>query len=473
MKKRLFLISCLFILCAAFPVVSAEDKAGDKYGSDIILLMDSSGSMKQTDPRNYRKPAARLFVSLLGESDRIGVISFGDSAKVLAPLTQNTKKNRAALFEAINKVTSKEFSTNITDAVKKGFEGLKSSKAKNSIIVLMSDGRLALGSKEKDEAAFAELKKIMPELVKSGIKLYSVAFTEMSDMKLLEDMAKETGGFFRFAKEDKDIHAIFTSLFEKMKSPDAVPLEGDSFAVDENIAEAILVITKQAGTATSLIDPSNRKHTPAQYGKNLQWYESKVFDMITIKAPAPGKWKVKLSTTQGNKVFVITNLSLKSSFDKGFVNRGDKIKIDAWLEKDGGALKEKDVLTQVSFFADIAGSDGKSSRVAMQAEADGRYYAEVIVNNVGEYTAKISAESRTFKREKVLAFKAVATPQQKAMPQPHLPAKKPDSSWKEILIKFGIINAAVVCAFAVIYLARKIAAKAKTKVRNKEGKGKK
>ncbi|MCL4457532.1 MAG: VWA domain-containing protein [Nitrospirae bacterium] len=438
------------------PQQPVEQKQPDKVGFDIVILMDSSGSMKKTDPQSYRKPAARLFISLLGSEDNVGVVSFGDSAKVLAHLTQNTKKNQGRLFNAVNSVTSKEFSTNITDAVKKGVEELKSSN-RNKVLILMSDGKLALGSKEKDDAAFAELSGFLSELAKAGIKLYSIAFTELSDAKLLEDMAKATGGFFRLAKEDKDLHVIFASIFEKIKSPDTVPLEGDSFSIDRDINEAILLISKAPGTSTTLVDPSKKKHGPAKYGKNMQWYESKTFDMITIKEPAEGAWRVKLSTKEGNKVFVITNLSLKSSFDKGFVNKGDSIKIDAWLEKEGGVLAEKAVLDQVSFAAEITTPDGKSAKLGLQDSAkDGRYSAVFTVNSAGEHALKIAAESKTFKREKVIQFKSVEPPPQKAaQPSVKTEAKKKGSSWNDALIKFGIINLSLLVAVGIFLFARK------------------
>lgn len=488
-----FLSSMVFAADNAFPDKKEPRKISEqnpnKEGFDIIVLMDCSGSMKKTDPQSYRKPAARLFISLLGESDRIGIIGFGDSARVLMPLTDNSKKNQERLFSDINKISSKEFSTNITDAVKKGFEELKSSDRKNRILILMSDGKLALGAKEKDDAALAELSKLLPELAKSGIKLYSVAFTEMSDMKLLEDMAKSTGGFSRLAKADKDLHVIFASIFEKIKSPDTIPLEGDTFEIDKDINEAILLISKKPGTSTTVIDPSKGKHTPAKYGKNMQWYESKAFDMITVKEPAQGKWKVKLSTKEGNKVFVITNLSLKSSFDKGFVYKGDLLKIDAWLEREGGTLAEKDFLGQVLFFAEVSTPDGKSMRLDLMddgssggksgddKQGDGRYSAGFEVNNIGEYSIKIVSEGKTFKREKVIQFKAAEPPAQKAdkasdqkSPAKKGGAKKIDSSWKSVLIKFGIINLSLLGVIGIILLARKIIIKSKTKAKKKGNK---
>ena len=84
-----------------------ESSQSEDPGADIIILMDSSGSMKKTDPRNYRKDSARLFISLLGADDKVGIISFGDSAKTLIPLTANSSNNRPAFIKAISRITSK------------------------------------------------------------------------------------------------------------------------------------------------------------------------------------------------------------------------------------------------------------------------------------------------------------------------------------------------------------------------------
>ncbi len=438
---------------------------------DIMLLIDSSGSMRKTDPGDYRKAAAKLFISLMSAGDRAGIVSFGDSAKVLAPLTQTTGANHGKLVGAINKVSSKEYSTHIQDGVKKGLEELGPPGGRTQALLLMSDGKLTLGSKEKEEAAYAELNKTLPGMAKSGIKLYSVAFTEMSDEKLLEDMAKATGGFFKFAKSDKDIHTMFMSIFEKIKAPDEVPLEGNTFTVDKDIHEVILVISKAAGTSTVVVDPASKKFTSTRYAKNMQWFGAKVFDMITIKEPAVGKWKVNLSTQEGNKVFVITNLRLKSSFDKSFVNKGEKFRIDAWLEKEGGLLQEKDVLDQVTFYAEITGPDKKTEKLALQGSGDGRYSAEFTAAGAGEYSGRIVAESKTFKREKTVQFKATEPPAgQKSAPAAAVrkgQARK-GVPWETVLIRFGIINAALLGIAVVVYSTRKISAKRKTKVKKRK-----
>ncbi|MEW5746703.1 MAG: VWA domain-containing protein [Nitrospirota bacterium] len=475
---------------------SAAAETADE-GFDIVLLLDSSGSMRKTDPKNYRTAAARLFISLLGKNDRISIVSFGDSAHRLLPLTQNTPAHRDRLFATLGKVSSKEPTTHIHEGVKQGLAEFGAPSRRDRVMLLMSDGKLTLGSGEKEAAAQQELSALLKEAAKGNIRLYSIAFTEQSDMKLLEDMAKATGGFSKLASSDKDIHVIFSSIFEKMKSPDTVPIEGDAFTIDRDIEEAIVVITKKEGTATTLIDPAGRKNTPARFAQNIQWYESKLFDMITVKAPAAGRWKVSLSAKEGNKVFVITDLRLKSSFDRNYVSKGDRLKVSAWLEKEGAVLAEPGFLEQVSFFVEVAappGADdpagtakdeGKGARLALRKtepgpdqEGGGRadagvYSGEFLIDRAGEYTLKITAEGKTFKREKVFQFKAG----EPAAPQAAAPAAAPaegkkgkagGDAWTPVLVKFGIINFILLLVVVAFYFGGK--AKGAKKAKQKKGK---
>lgn len=475
----------------AAPVGSASIKPSDE-GYDVMLLMDSSGSMKKTDPQNYRKAAAKLLISLLGIKDRVGVLSFGDKVKTLIPLTSDIPKHKKRLFTAVDRISSREFSTHIHSAVKMGYDELKSSERKKKILVLLSDGKLTLGDDEKDKAAVMELKNFLPILTKAGVPIYSVAFSDFSDDKLLQSLARETGGFFRFAKEDKDIHVIFTSIFEKMKSPDSVPLEGEEFTLDKDVREATLVITKKAGTTTFLVSPAKETFTPAKHAKNINWFETGVFDMITISEPRTGRWRVKLSATEGNKVFVITNMSLKSSFDKGFVEKGTDVVVDARLEKDGGMIKEKEVLDKIAFFSDVSSPAGKVSRLGLQDNGtsgdskagDAVYSSHFGVDSLGQYEIKITAEGKTFKREKTFHFSGVGpaeTPKppavepkktevpKSAVPKPEI--NKDEISWEPALVKFGLVNLALILVVLAVLIVRKILMKIRARgPRSKTGK---
>ncbi len=451
---------------SAQPATREAGRYEQSKGADIVLLIDSSGSMRKTDPQNNRKKSAKLFISLLGSDDRVGIVSFGDSAKLLLPLTRNSKENYGRFTSAINKISAREFSTNIYEGVKKGFDELKTSVSSKKVLVLLSDGKLTLGSKEKEAEALSSLSALLPELAKSGITLSTIAFSDQSDAKFLEDLARAGGGFFKLALTDQDIHVIFASMFEKIKSPDEVPFDGDSFSIDKDIKEAIVFISKKAGTTTTLMDPSGKKDTPAKFGRNIQWYETKLFDLITIREPVPGRWKVKLSVKEGNRVFVITNLGLKSSFNTNFVTRNEKVRGDVWLERDGVLLKEKDILDHVSFSADLAGPDGKSSRVELRGSGQpegGVFSFEFAVPLTGDYALTLMAEGKTFKRTKTIQFKAVepepaspATDKDLSGPEANKRPAVPVNAWGPVLIKFGIINAVLLASVGTLLLLNKI-----------------
>jgi len=286
-----------------------------------------------------------------------------------------------------------------------------------------------------------------------------VAFTEESDRVLLERIALETGGFFRYAKTDKDVHGVFAAIFEKIKSPDTVPLEGDSFTIDKDIQEAIVLVTKKPGAAVTLVGPGGSRDTAAQHTPQLEWYQAPVFDMITIKEPAAGLWNVKLGLDEGGRIYVLTNLHLRSSFDKNFVTRGETLTIDVWLEKQNGIVTEQNVLETTIFSATVLGPDGQTTMLPLiRSEPSGelgpavaKFSGKLVVAAAGEYTVNLLAKGKTFAREKAIPFKAVDASllppdheQLRSRPHPVQTQSREEFSWLAVLFRFALVNLAVI-----------------------------
>ncbi len=452
-----------------------------KENFDIIFVLDSSGSMKRTDPQDLRKAAAELLVSLLGPEDHIGLVSFGDSARTLVPLVPNLPDNRRTFHSAIQKITSQESYTNLLEAIKKGYEEIKASPGPNKILLLFSDGRMDLGSKEKDDSALKELMNFLPELVKAKIKLYTVAFSDESDRKLLNDLARETGGLFNLAKADKDIHVIFASVFEQVKLPDTVPLEGDSFYIDKEVQEATVLITKQLETKTKLIDPEQKELVYGRSPEKIDWYQTRVFDLITIKKPLPGRWRVLLSTKEGNKIFIITDLALKSSLKQNQAVQGEKTSIEAWLERKDKRITEKRVLESIFFMADVQEPNGNHVKfnlypVGIKDNGDmkGIYANLFTFKQTGDYVGRILADGKIFKREQVRQIKVLGRPAQKGFSTPaSSEARKIHQAnsgeiWLTAFIKLGFINLFLFSLSAMALLARKWTGKGNGRKEKKE-----
>ncbi len=484
----LFNLSLFLAYSSAAPPAKKGKQGGDSngllspLGYDVFLLMDVSGSMKRTDPHGYQKLAAKLFVSLLKIEDRIGIITFGDTADVLLPLTLNPRKNKEEIFQAVQKINPNAQFTDLHQAIRLGLLELGKTKRENRILILLSDGKLDLGSREKEKNAMGDITRLWPDFEKEKIKIFSIAFTDLSDAQFMEEVAQKTGGFFRFAKKAQDLPLIFSSLFEKMKSPETAPLADNSFLVDGTIREASVLVTKEPGITIEMTDPKKNKYTPDQHGSNIQWFPAEVFDVVTIQNPMVGSWKVSLIGKEGNRIFILTNLKLQCTFTKSFVERGEKIPLEAFLEKDGTIIKERPILSRVSFSAEVLSPDKESQKIALLEKGEakdpkknsGIYAADLVANQLGEYTVRILAESKGFKREKNIQFRVQGSPPKESPPEdgkktsapsaaaPHPEKKKEqekkkekekeEESWKKILVKFAVINLLLLSAGGGIYL---------------------
>lgn len=395
--------------------VSAEFR---KDSVDVVLLLDSSGSMKHTDPFNLRLPAAKLFVSLLGAKDRVSIVSFATNTRVLIPLTlvKGQDENRDQLIKAINKVTSTGLWTNIYDALDKGYEILDKNARKDSqpIVILMSDGKMDTSDTALDAKLTEALKTTLLRKYKErGITIYTLAFSEESDKNLLEYIAKATNGLFYVDLTSDNLHMRFTSIFENLKAPDMLPMEENSFLVDKTIEEVTIIANKATQQTTiTLVSPAKKEYTVKAKPDFIKWSPSNQFDMITLTKPEAGRWIIKFSTEKGNKAYIVTNLKLQTDFNSQYIKMNDQITVNSWLVKDKDIIVEPAILSRITMTTELSLPDGKSNLIPLydngegvdKVKGDGRYAGVIKPVSPGQYILKVRASGGTFERSQNFTF---------------------------------------------------------------------
>ncbi len=409
----------LFALSALMPA-SAHARAVSG-GVDAVLVMDSSGSMAKNDPKKLRVPAAKLFMSLLGTQDRIGLISFSDNGYPVLHLTTPGPKNNARILASADKVSSRGVYTNLYAALTKGVAMLdkEAKPGQEKMLVLMSDGRMDVGNTDED---WALTQKVQGELLQTirnkGIKVYTIAFTEASDVDLLQEVARESGALFKLARTDKDLHEVFSAIFESAKKPDMLPVEGGEFVVDSSIEEVTIVASKEREDVRIFLQsPEGKKLGSDDASDSLKWFVSSHFDMITLQKPASGTWKL-LFTDGKNRAYIVTNMTLNNSPQLNNLGIGEDMVLESWLEQDGKLLDKEAVLTNTHFIMRIEAPDGAKADFDLYDTGqygdkkvnDGMYSNTLSYENPGSYKIDIIAESKTFKRQKTVHFEVAAGP---------------------------------------------------------------
>lgn len=237
---RLFLIlmSLLWIcLVGALmrPQFVDQIKQVDNKGYDIMLAVDLSGSMKALDFSTKTETVNRLDVAkkVVGnfvkdrQSDRIGLVLFGDSAYQYAPLTLDTKSVSQMLDDTV--ISMAGDGTAIGDAIGLSVKALRNRPEKSRIIILLTDGEDNASTIPPIQAA---------QLAKQyGIRIYTIGIGSKGrvpypdqygriimvqtniDDDLLRSIAEGTGGQYFHATNTQALQQIYQQIdtMEKTK----------------------------------------------------------------------------------------------------------------------------------------------------------------------------------------------------------------------------------------------------------------
>ena len=164
--ESLALIALLVALARPQRVVRLA--SGDRYGIDIVVALDASGSMAAEDfrPRNRFTVAKDLIAEFIRrrQDDRIGVVTFGSRAATRVPITYDRRIAELILDQA--EIGEHGNGTAIGHALATAVNRLRTSKTRSRVIILVTDGVNNSGSIEPTVAAQLA--------ARSGIKVYTI-----------------------------------------------------------------------------------------------------------------------------------------------------------------------------------------------------------------------------------------------------------------------------------------------------------
>lgn len=195
-------------------------QAPTKAAVDIMLLIDTSGSMGADDyPPNRlaaAKKAAKMFTKrkvTQNYNDRVGVIGFGGSATVFHPL--DSKLEKVAI--SIDRLKITHSGTMVGRALQAALKELNQSKRQRRAIVLLSDGG--------DEYDTSNPVKVAQNM--NGIKIFTIGMGTLKggmaklphgrqkvflNEKILKKTAKASGGEYLYAPDVPELQKIYLKL---------------------------------------------------------------------------------------------------------------------------------------------------------------------------------------------------------------------------------------------------------------------
>ena len=413
--RTIILAALLALLAPMTPVL------GDQAPADVRVLIDISGSMRQNDPKNLRRPALRMLVGLLQPGTQAGVWTFARWVNMLVPHGEVDAAWKQRAISLSEQIASPGQFTNIEEALDRATRSWEGGAGDGQPrdLVLLTDGMVDVSKDAAENAASRArvLDRLLPRIKAAGARIHAVALSDRADHELLQQLAAATDGWYEQVDSADDLQRVFLRLFEKVSQPDGVPLADNRFQVDRSIHEAtVLAFRGSDAQPTRLHAPDGTVFAGSDLPAGVAWYRDQGYDLITISDPAPGEWRLEADVDPDNRVMVVTDLRLDTSDLPNRLAVGESLPISAWLTNKGQVVDRRAFLDLVHMLAET-GSDAGVVTQEMSDDGeggdeqagDGRYGARLQGTEVRDaLTLRVRAESSTFMREKHLVFKVVA-----------------------------------------------------------------
>jgi Ca-activated chloride channel family protein len=200
------------LVALASPVTTKEYKNTKKSGRDIMLVIDSSGSMRQrgfdaNDPFKSKFDVVKEVVSDFvkkRKNDRLGLINFADAAFVASPLTfEHDFLQNIIAMQRLGLAGQK---TAINDALVQTYNILNKSDAKTKIAILLTDG--------EDTASTISPDAVLKMVKEGNIRLYTIGIGTPRDFNgpYLQTLARAGKGRFFAASDKAGLQKIYKQI---------------------------------------------------------------------------------------------------------------------------------------------------------------------------------------------------------------------------------------------------------------------
>lgn len=225
----------LVVFALARPRLTHKSVRVESEGLDIMLAVDTSGSMRAEDFSLGGQAVDRLSVAkgVIQEfvqerpHDRIGVVVFGEEAFTHVPLTLDHDTLKRVL-EAIQIGIAGESRTAVGQAIAVSAKRMKELEAPERVIILLTDGQSNAGRFSPVEAA-----ELAAQL---GIKVYTIGVGAQQgqrgglfglmrgggdgiDEATLKAVAERTGARYFRATDTRSLRQIYETINQLQPSP--------------------------------------------------------------------------------------------------------------------------------------------------------------------------------------------------------------------------------------------------------------
>ncbi len=319
---RALALACLIAMIVLAAPAAAQ---GPADSIDVVLVVDTSGSMKQNDPDAVRVSAAKLFVDLTGEGDRVALVNLGgpgDKTEILdlteiggSPASMLAQKRR--IKEKLDTLAAPVGrGTLMGTALSAAYDILdRTPPGRRQYVVMLTDGK-----PDGEKASVLDNAVNLFE-AKRFWKIFPIALGKDADYDFLsQQVAGRTAGRAYKAETPAELIRVYTEIFALLRYNryvNWVSVEPNnlqtilSLTPDQKVTDLALVIPKDgdkpaidvllAPAGANIVDPA---YAAGVYHAGDARYEAYLLNKDST--PLEGEWKTRMLSDKPVDMAVLT-----------------------------------------------------------------------------------------------------------------------------------------------------------------------
>ena len=476
-------LSCFGISVSAVDSLIPEGN-GNMY-LDVVFVLDSSGSMLESDPNRVAADAFSLFTDLCDDTCGVGYTIYSHIIKESEAITALDEKHLAELKTKISGMNrNPQGDTDIALGLDKALQlhelNNTEDDGRKKAVILLSDGNTHLIDGSKSAAQLEkEMNDVLQKLSDDGIPVYAIGlnYDGTLDKKETNKIAEKTGGKAFEAKASNELPAIIADIFANIYD-----IKGDSkeikngdvevYIKDQSVSYVNLIIRSKLSLSQLnpvLLNP-RREKIDIMNNENFVVTQTDSYILIKMLSPVSGRWKLHLDNAT-NENCTVSQLDFYSMYVKQSITDlnqtlvvGESTRIVASLNNESGLVTDKSLTENVSMTTTITGG-GEIQTIDLTPQSNGQFIGEIILTSEGSYTIVTTATSDNFNKNSVpitLTAKTYTSEEMKAfihndgkVDPIELPERDPDSTGFNpvtIIIGFVVLAGIGIAVFLIFKL---------------------
>lgn len=337
-KKRVvvaLMLLVVFVSLISPEKIKAKDEPANRF--NVVIVLDSSGSMGHTDPEKYRFEAIDQFVTLLAEhGNYLGGVVFSTEVNAnQAPIAIDSKDDKKNVTDQLKRVMVEGW-TNTGAALMAATESLLANGNPElpSVIILLSDGNTLMSKNGKDSKTIKSLEEKAEAIQiarENDINIYTVCLNadKTADITEMEQISSATGGEFREVSEAEDLSEVFNVFYNLIYGTSTQKLVDEAFP-DSGMVEKTFEIPGIGVEEVNVIIYGKTKemclYDPTGDESNATVSTLKTMTMIKITDIIPGLWRFVTSGVPQDKIKI--NMIYNTNLSVGTEIEGNKEVVD-------------------------------------------------------------------------------------------------------------------------------------------------